>query len=159
IEWIHERVAQLQIELVGAGSGLVSAPVPVTIGLKQDQPPRASLSYSGVRQRITPQARIPLSMQARDDYGVVAASLSVRAEAPATRPSEVQARDSTVSVFGPEQPATRIEVYASHELEVTRLAMSPGGMLNVAGEVTDGCYTGPQTGRTRTIGFRIVASE
>jgi hypothetical protein len=62
---------QLNFELVGVVGELASVPTPVSIGLKVDQAPRVTLQYSGVRQRITPMAHVPLNVQARDDYGVV----------------------------------------------------------------------------------------
>src|SRR4051812_39526581 len=67
IAWTHDKPVQLQIEFVGKEAKLSSLPTPVTIGLKTDQPPRVTLSYTGVRQRITPNATIPLTVVARDD--------------------------------------------------------------------------------------------
>src|SRR5258706_2145519 len=67
LPWTHEAPVQLQIELLGASANLTSLPTPVAVGLKIDLPPRVSLTFSSVRNRVTPQARIPLAIQARDD--------------------------------------------------------------------------------------------
>ncbi len=80
VEWVHQGPARFDLELVADDSGLISLPVPVSIGLKADQPPRVTMSFSGVRQRITPQAKIPLTLEARDDYGLAAVGLTIKDE-------------------------------------------------------------------------------
>src|SRR5688500_8302977 len=87
VRWTHEQPVSLEIELVGKVGGLTSTPTPVSIGLKADQPPRVSLAYSGVRARVTPQARIPLTVQSRDDFGLAKVELLIKTEAAPVDPS------------------------------------------------------------------------
>jgi len=85
LSWTQAAAVQLEIELVGASRPFGVAPVPVAIGLKQDLPPRVNLSFTGVKQRITPMATIPLAIQARDDYGVARLDLNHRIANPDRR--------------------------------------------------------------------------
>jgi hypothetical protein len=177
VRWTHEQPVSVEIELIGKVGGLTSTPTPVAIGLKADQPPRVSLAYSGVRARVTPQARIPLTVQSRDDYGLAKVELAIRAEAapvdpsasPTTGPSTAPttapataappAREAGVVLMGPASPAVELETQHRHALELARLSLTPGALVSVAARATDACYTGPQTSQSRTVTFRVVAPE
>ncbi len=78
LSWTHEAPVQLAVELVGTVGGLTSVPTPLSIGLKVDQPPRVTLQYTGVRQRVTPQAQVPLNVK-RATTTASPASISPRA--------------------------------------------------------------------------------
>ena len=166
LAWTHETPVQLQIELVGKGANLLSLPTPIAVGLKIDLPPRVGLTYSGVRQRITPSARIPLVIQARDDYGVARVDLisksdipvadSVATTGPATRPlSEIV----TKTLAGPFHPPTDLELQQPYVLEVPSLKLAAGSILSLSAAVTDECYLGAQTSTSRVVTFRIVPPE
>ena len=100
VDWVQDGSAKFNLELVAADSGLVSLPVPVSIALKVDQPPRISMSFSGVRQRVTPQAKIPLSIDARDDYGLASVGLTIKAEMPdPADPAKLLSRSCALPIF------------------------------------------------------------
>jgi len=163
IEWIQDGPAKFDLELVAAESGLVSLPVPVSIGLKVDQPPRITVAYTGVRPRITPQAKIPLSIDARDDFGVVAAGLALKDETPdPADPAKLVPHDSSQSLFPPSttQPAEpQPQLQLKQTVDVAPMKLPAGALLSITALATDDCYTGPQTARSRTVTFRIVAPE
>ena len=95
---------------MAADSGLMSLPVPVSVGLKVDQPPRITMAYSGVRQRITPQAHIPLSIDARDDYGLAAVGLTIKDETPdPADPAKLVAHSTRESIY-PEVRSSKSEI-------------------------------------------------
>lgn len=164
LSWTHETPVQLEIELVGAGARLASVPLPVSVGLKQDLPPRVGLTFSGVRQRISPAATIPLSIQARDDYGVARVDLTTHAQvitdvvatAAATKPSE---QTNTSTLAGPVIPPTDLEVQVSPRLNVGAMKLPAGSILSVIAAATDDCYLGAQTGQSRQLTFRIVPPD
>jgi hypothetical protein len=185
IGWTHEAPVQLNFELVGTVGDLTSVPTPVSIGLKVDQAPRVTLQYSGVRTRITPMAHVPLNVQTRDDYGVIKVDLATRIEPPAspesigsaTQPSAtskpatapaVAARDGVIPLLAPStQPSSQavpslagqLESQFKHEFDVSAEKLSPGALLSFAARATDACYTGAQTGTSRTVTFRVVTPE
>lgn len=68
--WNHEKAVDFQLVLKSADHELESHPRTLNIGIQPDRSPRVSFRYSGVRQRVTPQATIPLALTARDDFGV-----------------------------------------------------------------------------------------
>ncbi len=177
LAWTHDKPVQLEIEMRALQANLTSLPTPIDIGLKADLPPRVSLQFSGVRQRVTPQAKIPLSAQARDDYGVVQLLLALKSEltdqALAERPTTqsatgpaatspaatAPAKLEPIVLYGPVQPPTEQEMQPQHLLDVSQFALVPGSLLSVTAQATDACYTGVQTGSSRTVTFRIVAPE
>jgi hypothetical protein len=161
LSWIHRDAARFQIELVGRESGLVSPPTPVAIGLKKDQPPRVSLQYRGVRQRVTPQAQIPLTITAVDDYAVDTMDLAVKTETPdPADPAKMRADDTSTSlVRGASTQPSPLEIGQSQTFELAPRKLSPGVVLSLTGVASDACYTGAQTSRSRTAAFRLVAPE
>ncbi len=182
VAWVQDKAAKFDLELVAADSHLVSLPVPVSVGLKVDQPPRVTMSYSGVRQRITPQAKVPLVIDARDDYGLAAVGLAIKDETPdpvdpsklvshvvpqplfpaeASASTDTGASLRTQRVPGPGHPADALppELQLKQTIEVGLKKLSPGSFLSVTAEATDDCYTGRQTNRSRTITFGIVSPE
>jgi hypothetical protein len=150
----------LEIELLAAGAKLTSTPTSVAIGLKTDQPPRATLAFSGVHNRITPSATIPLTTDARDDYGVAKVGLAVQAEvASADDAKTFEHHDSAIPLYGPVIPTTDRELQLPYALAVGPMKLSPGNLLTVHAVATDNCYTGPQTNLSREVTFRIVSPE
>jgi hypothetical protein len=155
IEWTHEKPVAMQIEIISSQAKLTSLPTPVTIGLKIDQPPRVSLSFSGVRQRITPMAKIPLTILARDDYGVAQIDLGSKAEFVDAN----KMLTSSKTLMGPVNPATEQEIQQKETFDVTGLKVLPNTILSLTAAATDQRYEAPQTGVSRAATFRIVAPE
>ncbi len=158
ISWVHEKPVSMQIEMTSSQAKLTSLPTPVAIGLKVDQPPRVSLSFTGVRQRITPMAKIPLTILARDDYGVAQMDLASKAEFVDAN-QKPQTLTSTESIAGPFNPATEQEIQQKKDFDVTGLKLTPNTILSLTASAADQCYQAPQIGMSRPATFRIVAPE
>jgi hypothetical protein len=160
LNWTQASPVRLEIELLAAGAKLTSTPTSVSIGLKTDQPPRAALAFSGVHARITPSATIPLTTDARDDYGVARAGLVVQTDVSnPDDPRQFQHHESAIPLYGPATPATETELQLPYSLAVTPMKLAPGNLLTVHAVATDACYTGPQTSPSRDVTFRIVSPE
>jgi len=181
VDWIQEGPAKFDLELVAADSGLVSLPVPISVGLKVDQPPRVTLAYSGVHPRITAQARIPLVVDARDDYGLAAVGLSIKEETPdPADPAKLVSRATDEPLFSSGEPAAKPsaekksaastpsvekpvvlppELQLKHSVDVAAMKLPVGALVSLTAAATDACYTGPQTSHSRTATFRLVAPE
>ena len=166
LKWVHEKPVQLEVELVGAVGGLTSLPTPISIGLKLDHPPRVTLQYSGVRQRVSPQARIPLVVHSRDDYGLARVELLSKAEPAPAEPSSAEKSakpqapvEAALALMGPVEAPKETELRQPHEVEVQKMALSPGALLSLTGKAQDACYTGVQTAQSRTVTFRVVRAE
>lgn len=158
VSWVHEKAMQLEIELIGAQAHLTSIPTPLTIGLKIDQPPRVTLAYTGVRQRITPVAHIPLTITARDDYGIVTMALASKAEF-LDAEKKAQSAATTQPMYGPTKPPKETEIQLKPTFEVAALKLNPGALLSLSGQAADDCYGGAQSGASRPASFRIVSPE
>jgi len=158
LAWTQEQAVQMQVEFVSQQGGLTSLPTPIAIGLKIDQPPRVALQYTGVRQRVSPQVKIPLTVQAHDDYGIARVDLAFTADAQdPTKTVPTQA--NSITLMGPEAHPTNLEIQPQYTMDVAGLKLAPGAVLSLTGQATDACYTGPQIGRSRTVSFRVVPPE
>lgn len=157
-QWTHEQPVVLQIELVSAQAKLSSLPTPITVGLKGDAAPKLTLTYSGVKSRVTPVAKIPLTLLARDDLGLTGVQLVSKLTPPDA--ADVNAGVETIEkIYGPVKPATRLEVQDQRTLELTPLKPAVGSLLTVVARATDERFIGAQTGQSRLVSFRVVSPE
>lgn len=161
VNWTHLDRQRFRIELVSKGAGLVSQPIPVSIGLKTDRKPSVRLRYSGVGQRITPNALIPLTIEARDDYGLTNTKIDVLR----IRTGSDEAGEE---VFDPillyeTDPAELREFRDKHELEVDQFGVRPTDVIRLTGVATDDRYSavsdGGQRGESTKVDFRIVTHK
>jgi hypothetical protein len=160
IGWVQEAEVHLQIDLTSRDAQLASNPTEVAIGLKTDRPPRVTLGYTGVRQRVTARARIPLTVDAIDDYGVARVDLSLKAETPdPANPTQLKAAEHPVGLFGPANSADELRVQRQQTVELEPMKLPVGSLLTISASATDACYTGAQTSRSRQVAFRIVSPE
>ena len=163
IAWEHSAATQLQIELTGTEARLTSAPTNVAIGLKSDKPPRVTLAATGVRQRITAVASIPLAAEAKDDFGVEKMELRVKTEIAESQDStQLKTTAATRPLYGPStQPneSKDLEVRQALLFKVAELQLQPGHTLTFTAAATDTCYPQPQTSASRPLVFRIVSPE
>ena len=157
--WTHTKPKNFKIELIAAATGLQSPPTPLSIGLLADTPPRVSLAYSGLRQRITPQATIPLTAQARDDFGVHAIRLAAHAEWLDPGDQKKQSKDTAVDLFGPQHPAAENDVQLSKTFPVASLNAPVGSLVSLTAVADDERYEGAQTGKSKEATFRLVQPE
>lgn len=102
-EWTHAVQVQARLILHAGDGEFASHPRGVSIGVTPDRTPRISVRHSGVRLRVTPQATIPLSITARDDFGIRKVDLNVRI--PETAGSSEAADDATEQPHNVEPPA------------------------------------------------------
>jgi hypothetical protein len=165
MKWTQENPVQLEVELIGSGAGLASIPTPIAVGLKKDLPPRVSVQFSGVRQRITPQAHIPLTIQARDDYGVATVQLSSSLELPEAARGTTQPTARPMQLYPSTQPTAtqasqlQTDLQLQQTFNVADRAPAVGSLLQITASGTDECYLGQQTTLTRPITFRIVEPQ
>jgi hypothetical protein len=160
IKWTHLERQRFRIELVSKGAGLVSQPIPISIGLKTDRKPSVRLRFEGVGQRITPNALIPLNLEARDDYGLVNAKIDLLR----IRTGEDAGNETfdPISLYKAD-PDTIKEFRDKHGLEVEDFGVRPTDVIRLTGVATDNRYSstpnGGQVGESTKVDFRIVTHK
>jgi hypothetical protein len=131
--------------------------------LKTDKPPRVTLGFTGVHQRITALATIPLVAEARDDYGIDHVELRIKTEiAESEDATTLKTTATTRPIFGPStrpDDPLETEVRQAHSLHVPDLELQPGHALTLAAAATDNCYPQPQTSASRNVIFHVVRPE
>mgnify|MGYP007073182191 CR=1 FL=1 len=103
-EWTHTAPVQARLTLHGRDVEFESHPRGVSIGVMPDRAPQISLRHSGVRLRVTPSATIPLTLTARDDFGLRRVDLHARLIAPKGLGADA-ASDADVEDEGDQEPA------------------------------------------------------
>lgn len=124
-------------------------PFRVELRAVQDTPPQVSVFASGVGDMLVPEARVPLTVRAGDDYGADAVWLDQWYEGPDGRRDcpRVQLWD------GP----ARIEFSAELVTELRERRLPATGRFVVAAGARDNCAVGgPNTGRSAPLSFRLV---
>ncbi|QDV16291.1 hypothetical protein Pan153_09180 [Gimesia panareensis] len=169
--WTHERPVNFKLILHSAEYEINSHPRPVSIGVQPDRSPRLSFRYSGLRQRITPQATIPFSIIARDDFGI--RQVGMNSEVPLTgiATTEKKAGETSSSalenlkhqqnypVYGPEDPAVETVVEHEQRVSIAEMKLNPGAVITFQSFAEDNCFTGRQKTNSRELVFRIVKPE
>ena len=161
MSWTHDQAVQVRIEMVAEKAGLVSHPVPVAVGLREDRPPSVRLVHSGVRTRVTPVATIPLKMTARDDFGILEMDLkTTMSGGPNSAAAALNlSGTNSVALYGPLEKAQRANVEEDLELDLTTLKAAVGDRVQLNAEVVDDCYAGKQTGQSRLLSFQVITAD
>ncbi len=82
-------------------------------------------------------------------------AMTAKSDLPAARPPATAA----VSLFGPKPTSPETTVEKLHDWQLEPLQLHPGDVVRFFAETTDDCHLGPQTVRSRTVAFRVVAAE
>ena len=161
VNWTMSESLALEFRLTGQRGSLTSKPYFLTIGLLKDREPRVTIRSSGVGRRVTPVARIPLSIRVNDDFGI--ASLALDWERTAMRDEKSQVDTKHIELEGPPPPDSgaepRTEINLDHEMNLREQGLAPGNTLKLRGAATDACALGSQAGISRWLSFQIVAPD
>ncbi len=111
-----------------------------------DRPPLARLTLSGVGDKITPVATLPLTAEARDDFGVAALSLTT-----STNNTVWQSQALAGAVL------SNAEVRLETRLAVEPLRVLEGSVLNLRVEATDAA-TPQGRGLSQSLALRVVSA-
>ena len=111
-----------------------------------DRPPLARLKLSGIGDKITPVAMLPLTAEASDDFGVAALSLQT-----STNNTVWQSQPLTGAALG------NAEVRLETRLPVETMRVAEGSVLNLRAEVADAA-TPPGRGMSQALALRVVSA-
>jgi hypothetical protein len=107
----------------GYGSG--KKPVVFSANAVVDRRPVVSIPKPGRRKQVTPGAKVPISIQARDDYGIKDLLLRIRPESPSD-PSPQSVQELELSGL---EPGAR-EVELPFKIDVADQRLQPGDKLH-----------------------------
>ena len=132
---IQDFDSALTVHVVPRDASGISAQAPFRyfLGAVTDQPPEIKLRLVGIGTAVTPIARLPVAMQATDDYGIDTLTVSLT-------PSTTEGTSKSAQTSPPRDRQGKAssvldlrDLIASGDLD----ALSPGHAINVLGEVTD----------------------
>lgn len=116
-----------------------------------DRAPLVKLMTKGVSDRITPNARVPLEIEASDDYGITQ-TLLVHVRRPEGKEEGAEEKTSAVE----SAPQNRTQFVHNHPWEVEPLGLKPDDILIFRAEALDAVQGRGQSG---AISLRVVKPE
>jgi hypothetical protein len=122
----------LSKEEEGHGYDNGKKPVAFSVTALADQRPVVNVPVPGRRKQVTPKAKLPLVIEAHDDYGVASLALRYRIE----RPGEAAQRPlQTVALPLPQGAARQVKV--EWALDMADLQVQPGDLIHYVAVATD----------------------
>jgi hypothetical protein len=157
--WTMQEAQTLEIQMISERGRLASKPYFLSIGLLDDREPRLAIRSSGVGRRVTPNSRVPLVVQAQDDFGLT--SLAVELERTQTKDERPDMKTESVAIALPSSadiaPITDFE--AKPTVSLMDFAFASGMLLKLRAVGQDNCDLGSQSGASRAISLQIVTPE
>lgn len=135
------RVALEDAEKLRSGRALVFA-----LYAQPDRPPTARLALSGIGDKITPVATLPVAAEARDDFGVAALSLAWQTNGGAWASAPL----ASANLGGAE---ARLET----RWQVEQVKVAEGSTLSLRLEAADAA-TPPGRGQSQPLALRVVSA-
>ena len=150
--------AAATIRLVPKDSEGISAQAPYRyfLGVVLDEPPELELKLSGIGTAVTPIARLPLSTEVTDDYGIDQLRVTVAPAGDAEDQSMASLQPETDRDGKAEAILDLRDLVADGELS----AIAPGDAINVFAEATDRYDLGqPHLTRSEVFRLQVVTPE
>jgi hypothetical protein len=143
---VVEESGRVQISIEDLEGLRADSALSFALDAQPDRPPLARLMLSGIGDKITPVATLPLMAEARDDFGVAALSLAT----------------STNTTIWQNQPLAgaalgNAEVHLESRLPVETLRVAEGSVLNLRVEAADAA-TPAGRGQSQSLALRVVSA-
>jgi hypothetical protein len=143
-------------------SGLENVrPTNFEVTIKEDQPPKVRASLLGISGIVVPQASLPTSYHAADEYGLARLYFETRwassetDEAGEAKPIE---KEMTIAAFGSTESTTR-EVKDVAVLDLRPLQLQPGMSFRFSTVAADSNPKTPGIGKSQEFLLRVVSNE
>ncbi len=136
-------------------------PTQLQVRLEPDKAPTVKLTSDGVGNFISPNAKIPLNVQARDDYLISQLHLlhQQNKELNSLESSETEPETKSGSLKIPEFKETPFH-QSQFTLEVESLKAEAGTRLSLQAQATDSdTLTGPKSTTTQSLEFKVVTEK
>ncbi len=152
------RGGEYEITLLDETGLANSRPSKFSLTIKEDQPPKARASLLGISGLVVPQASLPVSYQATDEFGLQRMYFDCQWTAITETEQQPTQRDLPFADFANQQSALReIKDYAVLDLRPLRL--TPGISFRFSVAVVDSCPSPPGIGKSQEFLLRIVTNE
>ena len=150
---------QYEFKLVDE-TGLASTrPTRMVINISEDAPSKILSSMLGISGLVVPRARIPVSYNARDDYGLANLQFATAWKAEDAKEDEVQQRDIPIIAFGVEPDQIVREKQDVAVLELEPLEIPVGASLRLLIRATDTVPQNPNQTDSAEFLLRVVSAE
>lgn len=149
------QTTKATISCVSRATGLASLPLDLQINVRQNQAPKITLRSLDIGPQITPQARLPLEIFARDDSRVRDLSLSIQRVAKPDSGQDGELPSLTLPI--PLDDAADTGVITRRTIvEAEHVTAVPGDTLRITAYAGDDGRPEPQQSESASIEFEIV---
>ena len=128
------------------------------MGLLKDRPPRVTLYSSGIRRRVTPVARVPLTVRALDDFGLMDLAIQLQTTGGTSETQESQRIEVATLASSPRE-ADQTQVEREQTVPLAECVLEPGSVVRRTGIATDNCAQGSQQGVSRALTLQVVKAD
>ena len=150
---------QYEFKLVDE-TGLASTrPTRMVINIVEDGPPKILASLLGISGMVVPQARVPVSYNARDDYGLSKLEFATSWKAQDATEDEIQKRDLSIQSFGTQPDQIVRQQQDVGVLELEPLNVSVGSSFRLLVRATDTSPGGNGISDSAEFLLRVVSAE
>ena len=115
----------------GRGYTNGTKPVVFSVTALQDQRPTVNIPRPGRRKQVTPQARLPMVIEAKDDYGIQALELRHQTE----REGTAREPEKVALALPPGESPRQVKL--DWQLDIADLRLQPGDLLSYVAAATD----------------------
>lgn len=131
IHWRASGPAEVQVRPWGADGVQAPAPLRVTVNTMPDRAPTVSITDPSTDEIVTPQARLPFVVEARDDLQIVEAGWRVDRQQRSGEPEPVLLKQMA-------RPIGAVEARLEGALDMSSLQVRTGDTLLLRGTALDG---------------------
>ena len=157
--WEMEEALALEITLVDVRAGIASKPQVISLGLLEDRAPRVTVRSTGVGRRITSVARIPLTVRALDDFGLVKLDVEIEQTIPRDEKPETKTETLAQELPPVSADAPLVDFESEPEVSLKSFVLPPGSTVKIRGTAADNCAAGSQNASSRWLSFQVVTPE
>lgn len=150
---------QYEFRLVDESRLASTRPTRVVISITDDGPPKVLASMLGISGLIVPRARIPVSYNARDEYGLAQLQFVTHWRAEDAKEDEVQNRNLPIASFGTEPDQIVRQQQEVGVLDLEPLQLSVGSSLRLLVRATDTLPGKPNQSDSAEFLLRVVSAE
>jgi hypothetical protein len=143
---VVEESGRVQISIEDLEGLRADSALSFALDAQPDRPPLARLALSGIGDKITPVATLPLTAEVRDDFGVAALGLAT-----STNTATWQNQPLAGAALG------NTEVRLESRLPVETLRVAEGSVLNLRVEAADAA-TPAGRGQSQSLALRVVSA-
>ena len=154
-----QEQSTFEFQLVSELGKLVSKPYFLTLGLLNDRAPRLTIRSTGVGRRVTPSAKIPLTVRGMDDFGIAEMAVDLEQTALVELKPKVDMHQPFSEKWTAAEVKLPTDVERDPQISLADFSIAAGNSLRLRATGIDQSVLGAHRGESRWLSFQVVTPE